>query len=197
MKEHLSPKDLNDLTNAQKHTLRSTWLPEKNDLVAAYICTNVETEEYDEIEFVIGEVLIKDKIMHHQIVLRRLRLVDEPEVEDEEGEADDGTAKKTSDKFDDETVDDAALDEEGFEIPYCEPEQYFNILDCLPLLSIGQMIVMLRKSRVGQNGIKLFIPPDSTKIFEHRLFTLEDNEGEAFESEEICDLLWDAVKTIL
>lgn len=186
MKEHITPQDLNSLTNAQKETLRSIWLPEKNDLAAASLCTNVETEEYDDVEFVIGEIQISDKMLHHRMVLRRLRLMDEPEIDGEDEDMIDIPVGDEADSIDDE-----------YEIPYCEPEQYFNFEDCLPLLSIGQMIGMLRKSRVGQNGFQLFIPPDTNKIFERRLFTIEDNEGEAFENEELCDLLWEAVKTIL
>ena len=77
MKEHLSPQDLRPLTASQKEMLRSLWRPAINDMAVASICTNVETDEYEDIEFVVGQVLINDLGRTPRIVLRQLRLMED------------------------------------------------------------------------------------------------------------------------
>lgn len=203
MKEHLSLEDLKGLTIAQKEMLRSMWLPKVNDLAVASICRNVETEEYEDIPFVVGQVLIAGGARGQKIVLRRLMLVDDPEIgaeEDAGGDEDKPAGENPEDDWDESAggYDEEDLgDEDGSEMMYIEPGQYFMIEDCLPLLSIGQMIALLRRSKIGQNGLQIYIPPETDRIIDRRLFAIEDSEGVAFESEGLCDLLWEAVKTLL
>lgn len=189
MKEHLTPQDLACLTNAQKELLRSLWKPAKNELAVASICTNAETDEYTDIEFVIGQVLIIDTGRYPRIVLQRLRLQDNPAQE----EADIPPEDETDD--DDLAGDYSGEEDFEFDTLYIEPENFYNLEDCLPLLSIGQMIDLIRKSKFGQRGYKLIIPPEESKLFENRVFRLEDSDEEGYENQELCDLLWDIFKT--
>lgn len=171
--------------------LRSLWKPAINDLAVASICTNVETDEYEDIEFVVGQVLINDSGRVPRIVLRRLRLTEdqmEEEIAPEAGEDHDALMEARAGDEGDEY-------DEDFDCLYIEPEEFFNLEDCLPLLSIGQLIDYIRKSKFGQRGYKLMIPPEESKLFEQSLFRLEDSDGEVYENQELCDLLWDIFKT--
>lgn len=134
--------------------LRSLWKPAINDLAVASICTNVETDEYEDIEFVVGQVLINDSGRVPRIVLRRLRLTEdqmEEEIAPEAGEDHDALMEARAGDEGDEY-------DEDFDCLYIEPEEFFNLEDCLPLLSIGQLIDYIRKSKFGQRGYKLMIP---------------------------------------
>jgi len=57
---------------------------------------------------------------------------------------------------------------------------YYNINDCLPLLSIGQMIEILQKNNISNNLLSY------CNAYIMRI-----------ECEDICDALWQAVKEIL
>lgn len=181
MKEHISCEDLLSLNESQKQNLRYLWLPEKNDLAMASICTNVETDEYDNIEFVIGEVIVDED--HHRVTLRRYKLLDDSIFEENQ-----------------EPVENQELveSEEGFEFEYAEPDQYFSKEDCLPLMSVGQMIQFLRKNKYSQSGFRLVIPAVVNKLFADEMsYTLEDSYGEAYKEEELVNCLWEAVKSVL
>lgn len=186
MKERISPQDLKSLTAGQKEMLRSIWRPQKHDMAVASICTNVETDEYKDIEFVVGEVLVQDSGRHPRIVLRRLRLMDEPVPEDD-------AAHEDSDE--EYLGQEDAEDGDDLDVLYIEPEDYFYVDDCLPLLSIGQMLYYIRKSKFGQRGFELAVPPEDGKIFEEHMFRFTDSDGETYENEELCDLLWEIFKT--
>ena len=53
----------------------------------------------------------------------------------------------------------------------------------------------IRKSKFGQRGFKLLIPPEEGKLFEQNTFRLEDSDEETYENAELCDLLWDIFKS--
>lgn len=175
MKQHITVQDLQALSDAQKQNLRYLWVPEKNDVAAASICVNVETDDFQDIEFVIGEIIVDEH--HRGMTLRRLRLLDDTFFEENQ----------------------ELFENEGsFELEYAEPEQYFNKEDCLPLMSVGQMIQFLRNHKYAAAGFKLTIPGSGSKVFADEMsFTLEDNMGEADSDSELCDLLWRTVKTVL
>jgi len=200
MKEHISPRDLSVLTPAQKEMLRSLWKPAVNDRAVASICINAETDEYKDIEFVVGQILINDMGRYPRFVLRRLRLTDD---DADAGDTAPGAGEDTgapSDIPDWDGGEYEESDESGSESSYdfgplyIEPDEFFNLEDCLPLLSIGQMMEYIRKSKFGQRGYKLIIPPEEGKLFEQRMFRLEDSDGEGYENEELCDLLWEVFK---
>jgi len=48
MKRYITKEDLAQLTDAQKMHLNEMWYPQKYDLAVANICTNAETEEYQQ-----------------------------------------------------------------------------------------------------------------------------------------------------
>lgn len=181
MKLHLNPEDLESLSLQQKESLRYLWMPEKNEMVCAFICTNAETEEYSSIVFVTGEVLLDE--LRNRLILRSYKLKEEEAGED----LPENLADETEDEsFDDET--------EPF---YIEPEQFFNKEDCLPLLNVGQLIDLLKKTRLKNTGVNLHIPGgEQGKLFE-KGYTLELPDGEAFEDDELCDLLWNVLKEAL
>ncbi len=181
MKEHISCEDLLSLSESQKQNLRYLWVPEKNDLAMASICTNVETDEYEHIEFVIGEVIVDER--HHSVTLRRYKLLNDKVLEENQ-------ELPESDEF--------FEDDEGFELQYIEPDQYFSKEDCLPLMSVGQMIQFLRKNKYNQSGFRLVIPSAGNKLFvDEMAYTLEDSYGEAYKEEELVNCLWEAVKSVL
>jgi hypothetical protein len=193
MKEHISCEDLLSLSESQKQNLRYLWVPEKNDLAMASICSNVETDEYDNIEFVIGDVLVDEE--HHHVTLRRYKLLDESVFEVAAEALKNQEALVDEEAFEDEET---LKDEEGFEFEYAEPDQYFSKEDCLPLMSVGQMIQFLRKIKYSQSGFRLVIPAVVNKLFADEMsYTLEDSYGEAYKEEELVNCLWEAVKSVL
>lgn len=175
MKQNLNIADLNDLTESQKQTLRDYWMPEENDLVVAYICKNVETEEYDEIVFVVGDVLVEEERRHNGVTLRRLRLLDDSFYEENR----------------------QLFENEGsYDMEYCEPEEYFSKADCLPLLSIGQLIDLLRKTKFGRDGFNIEIPALGDQLIDEA-FILNARYYDNYDGNELCDVLWAALKAML
>lgn len=181
MKLNITVEDLMELSEWQKKSLRSLWIPEKYDLAVAFICMNVETDEIDRIEFVVGDVLAKETNREksfearkypaiydcYDVTLRSLRQVNEEEI----------------------------VEEENFDYEYIRPVDYFNLEYCLPLLSIGQMIRILEE--LGFKSSDYFIKFNSNT----KKYSLERPEldylDEAFEAEELCDVLWNRLKGFL
>ncbi len=176
MKQYLTVEDLKTLSDSQTQTLNSMWLPAKYDRVVASVCRDAENDVYEDFEFVVGEIILKHGT---SITLRRLRLLDDLMVEDIE------------DSFDPESSED-----ESFDMMMDDPGDYFLKEDCLPLLSIGQLISFLRSTKAGQDGFSLGIPPTSDRFYDQS-FTLDDKFGEVNKAEELTDLLFDMLKTML
>lgn len=180
MKLNITAEDLMKLSEWQKKSLRSLWLPQKYDLAVASVCMNVETDEIDNIEFVVGDVLVQETNRGrsyevrkypaiydcYDVTLRSLRLIDEETVE-----------------------------EESFDYEYIRQEDYFNMEYCLPILSIGQIIKMLEE--LGYKSSDYYIKFNS----ETKKYSVERPESdyleEAFESEELCDVLWNRLSFFL
>ncbi len=169
MKQHITPEQLLALSNTQRVNLHDMWLPQVNTLAMARICKDVINDEYDNIVFVIGEVIVTEG--RTDLVLRRYRLVDEIILEDDQ---------------------ELTESEEELEPDYIEPEQYFNKEDCLPLLSIGQLIELLGHVRYGQDGFEISIPPVKRQLGDGDYCVMNRNELE-YEEEELCDALWNAL----
>ncbi|MBP7175242.1 MAG: hypothetical protein KBA53_03345 [Thermoclostridium sp.] len=169
MKQFITPDQLLALNATQKSNLMDLWLPQVNTLAMARICKDVIHDEYDNIVFVIGEVLVTEG--RNNLVLRRYRLLDE--------------------SFFDENKE--LFENEGdFELEYSEPEQYFNKEDCMPLPGIGQMIEWLSHLRYGQDGFSISIPAARKLPGDKDFVVMNSNELE-FEEEELCDALWNAL----
>ncbi|NLN65678.1 MAG: hypothetical protein GX144_09780 [Clostridiaceae bacterium] len=169
MKQFITPEQLLMLNNAQKVNLLDMWLPQVNTLAMARVCTDVINDEYDNIVFVIGEVLVTEG--HGNLVLRRYKLLDESSFEEN---------------------DELSENKEEFEPEYIEPGQYFSKEDCLPVFSIGQLIELLNRVRYGQDGFQISIPPIRRMIGDKGFTVINSNELE-YEEEELCDILWNAL----
>lgn len=183
-------KDLAELTESQKQQLRSLWLPEKYDVAAAYICKDAETDEYDVIEFVVGEVLFYEKngdkryaasrvpkvYDYHTITLRSLQLVSELMVEEVEVPAD---------------------AEEEFNFEYVAPTDYFAMEYCLPLLSIGQMMEILQNHGGSMPDLEIQVSPiNNTSYF--TMDTIDSNvREEDLQPHDPCASLWACIKSLL
>jgi hypothetical protein len=173
MKLHITPEQLLELTESQKQNLRDMWMPEVNTLAMARICMDVINDEYDNIVFVIGDILVHEN--RGNLILRRYRLLDDSFFEENK----------------------SLFDDEGdFEFEYSEPEQFFNKEDCLPLLSIGELIKLLNRVRYGQDGYKIFIPPVRRAVGDADFSVINSIELE-YQDEELCDALWNALKDCL
>lgn len=173
MKQYVTPDQILALNGTQMANLMDLWLPEVNTLAMARICKDVINDEYDNIVFVIGEVLVTEG--RNNLVLRRYRLLDET--------------------FFDENRE--LFENEGeVELEYSEPEQYFNKADCFPLPGIGQLIEWLNRVRYGQDGFDISIPAVRKLPGDKDFVVMNRNELE-YEEEELCDTLWNALAECL
>jgi hypothetical protein len=187
MKLNITIEDLMELSEGQKRSLRSLWIPQKYDLATAFVCMNVETDEIDKIEFTVGNVLVYeinngkryevrkyDKIYgNFNVTLRSLRLINE----------------------DLEEKDDEEEEEDEFSFEYISQEDYFNMEYCLPLLNIGQIIKMLEEFGYKSTGYNINFDPNKNM---HSL-TRPDSDilDGTFEAQELCDMLWIRLKSFL
>ena len=212
MKQYITPEDLSNLSESQKMNLRDMWMPAVNTIACARICKDVINEEYESIVFVVGEIIVYEG--SRNLILRRLRLVDDIIAEDEliADESDEqhilneptGSSNDITEEFyensdttdiDTDTDNDSYGDDE-FEFEYGEPEQYFSREDCLPLLSIGEMIEMLGGLKFGQDGFTVSIP-SSKKLIGEQGYTVTNYVELEYEEDELCDALWSVLKEFL
>ncbi|HBR03241.1 MAG TPA: hypothetical protein DD738_11575 [Ruminiclostridium sp.] len=176
MKQYITVEDLKSLSDSQKQTLNSLWLPAKYDRAVASVCKDVEKDIYEDLEFVVGDIALSHGT---SIILRRLRLADEMVKEDHEMPPEN----------------DSTAEDEAFDMDFDDPGDYFMKEDCLPLFNIGQLISFLRNTKAGQNGFSIGIPPVNDRFEQN--FTLDDRFGEVAKSEGLADLLFDMIKTVL
>lgn len=195
MKRNITKKDIESLSESQKVSLRELWLPEKYDVAVAYICTNAETEEYDEIEFVVGSVILN----RNDITLVDIRHPDNKTDDTdkaEEGLLDDVVESNSSEESEDEFDFDGEFNDEDFEFAYERPT-VFDKKDCLPLLSITQMIeIFERRNYKDANFYILAATDEKTCEVGNNSISL-DNYGSDNEPGELCDILWEHLKTLL
>ena len=59
MKQRITLKDLEKLTDEQKRRLNELWVPALYDVAIAKVLKNIVTDEYDEYEFVIGAISLR------------------------------------------------------------------------------------------------------------------------------------------
>ncbi|NLE24284.1 MAG: hypothetical protein GX625_02915, partial [Clostridiaceae bacterium] len=112
MKMNLTIEDLKSLTFSQKQTLNSLWLPEKYDRAVASVCQDAENDIYEDLEFVVGEVILSERA---NITLKRLRLSDDLTV---------GKMFREDEK---------EVSEEDFYDYTLDPGDFFLKENCLPL----------------------------------------------------------------
>ena len=174
MKQHITIDDLMDLTEEQEQNLRKLWVPKERDLAVAYICSNAEANEFEAIEFTVGRVELQERPFC--VTLRSLQLIDESFYEE-------------LDRADDSV--------EELELEYQTPEDYFNLTDCLPLLSIGQMMEMLRNSYFRDSDFVIAYSRQQDKFQIGDRADIYDNQYDDGNSTELCDILWSEVKSML
>jgi hypothetical protein len=194
MKQNITIEDLMTLSEGQKRSLRSLWLPQKYDLAAAFVCMNVETDELDKIEFVVGDILVeevnggkkievrKNAKIHDNfnVTLRSLRLVNE--------ELEENSEENLEDK-------EESFEDDDFDYEYMRQEDFFKLEYCLPLLSIGQMINILEESGYKSHDYHINFNSDTNKYSLAR--PESDFLDSADEYEELCDVLWNKLKDTL
>lgn len=197
MKRNITLKDLASLTASQKMSLRDLWLPEKYDLVVAYICTNAETEEYDEINFVVGDLILhRNRIT--LIDIRRPKEENEEETENDSDEnvADDDLVENEEADSDADDNFDEGFEDEDFEFTYERPTT-FSKEDCLPLLSITQMIEIFERRNFKDSNFYLTASFDEKGCEIGNNTTSLEDYGNNYESTELCDVLWENLKILL
>ncbi|TYQ15593.1 UNVERIFIED_CONTAM: hypothetical protein Cloal_2064 [Acetivibrio alkalicellulosi] len=188
MKNHIAKEDVSKLNESQKLRLNELWLPQKYDVAVAYICKDAEEEEYDEIEFVIGDI----RVLNNRLRVYDLRYL--PDTADKCCEGDDELDEEIEVNDDEELFEDVM--EEEFDFSYQRPVD-FSKIDCVPLLSIGQMIEILAKN--SSKSVDFYMLVDSGEIG----FEAGSNNynlsgfGSDFDSPQLCDVLWECIKKIL
>ncbi len=199
MKRYITKEDLEQLNDSQKKNLNKMWYPQKYDLAVANICINAETEEYQQIEFVVGDI----KVYHTRFILYDLMFLNSMNNEDalDKEDSEDFNLDEEDADFDDNYDSEYGIgedsdDDESFDILFIRPTT-FSKEECLPLLSIAQMIEI-----INQNKSKLY---DFYLLADSGKFAVEmgskdynlSGYGSDFESKELCDVLWECVKIIL
>jgi hypothetical protein len=174
MRTHLSFDDLSELTDFQKNTLRSLWKPALNDLAAMIIWTDVENDEYELALSLVRDARVMRRGHDCDVQLKLVPLDQGPGAEMGQG----NEAGEAGGDVDDEEADGPDFSGE---------DHYLSMEFCLPLFSIGQMIGIIKEN----NPMDRF------------LIDLEEGEaivtvgGRDFLGEELCDALWEAVKSLL
>ena len=171
MKQRLSIEDVTTLGFSQQDSLRRIWTPERYDIAVSRICVNAEKDEYKWLEYAVGDIEIRK---NGSVVLSDLRLTD-------------GFVKIS---------DGESFDDENFELQ--EPTS-FQKSESLPLLTIGQMITMLHMLDKDKYHFYLLSGNDKYACeigdFNSSLKPALLSKNDKFD--EIADVLWTTLKTIL
>jgi hypothetical protein len=206
MKQRINRDDLNEITDSQKQRLCKLWVPQLYDLAVANLCLDAEKDEYRQFEFVIGNVMVQNHYHGARIILSNLQIPTREgaiKIDEDSENLTEETAGAEPDLAEEE---DSEIEEEesAFGAPGIRELSFFNKDECLPLLSIGQMIEMLKQYREGKKGFFVTVPNGETSGF-----TAEDekysfgsgnpwsNYEVEYEGEELCDILWECIKEIL
>lgn len=210
MKLRITQKQLDELTLEQKQNLCDLWIPNLYDAAVATVCVDAAEEKYGQITFVIGGITISKK--NYNMTLYDLKFLPEEKIkiigEDEDLEDEESGSIDQNDEIENEENQD--IDEnyeaneeeefsfdEDFSFEFQRPESYSKH-ECLPLLTIGQMIDILSRKNFGECNFNLSVEANEDYIFEmgNNNFISESSYN-ADENRELCDVLWEAVKTLL
>ncbi len=183
MKQHITIENLMELTEYQKDRLNDLWTPQRYDLAAGFLCKDVENNEYDIFEFVIGHVNIGETRSGYYMTLMNL-------------EALRGWGNQEQTEVDEEEIDTEEYNEEDFIFEYERPDVYGKG-DCMPLLSIGQMLEILNKCGYGNGNFYVNRQKDSNDFGVGKDIEQYIDYGTDYKGEELCDALWEAVKEAL
>ncbi|MCX7747617.1 MAG: hypothetical protein N2645_12135 [Clostridia bacterium] len=223
MKQHISLDDLRELSDSQKQRLLDLWLPAKYDVALANICIDVSNDEYDEVVFILGKVVVnkygdmtlydfgamsdqnedldetEEKTLKNNATLdsSRLGTFINPESTVFPGATSLNTAKATAGEVDNECgPSDEQYDEafDDYDFSYERPTS-FPKESCMPLLSIGQMIDILHRTDWESFYLTVGTLEKGCEVGNRgaNVYGFDDPR----ESEELCDILWAAVKEVL
>lgn len=171
MKQRISIDDVLALNAKQQSSLRSIWKPERYDIAVSKLCVNAETDEYKWLEFAIGDI---DVMKSGDVILKDLRLTD-------------GYAK---------IMEGESQDDEVRELH--EPSAFLKS-ESIPLLTIGQMMTMLH---MLDKSIYHFYLLSGNEKFACEIGDFNSTIKSALlkksnKYDEIADVLWTTLKTIL
>jgi hypothetical protein len=197
MKMHISQDDLTQISESQKRRLTELWKPEKYDLAIAYICKDADNEEYDKFEFVIGNIVVDN---HARIYLNDIKAPEiNPGETDSEDEANSSEAPETEDEsYLEEDEEEQELSDEDFALAlsYSRPS-CFNKEECIPLVNIGQMIDILQRNNYGDGDFYMTVGTAEVGCELGKNTSNYNSYGFDHENKELCNALWELVKTIL
>lgn len=179
MKQHITLEDIAQISDSQLQTLNKFWLPEKYDLAAALVCKDVSCDNYERVEFIIGNIAM----YHTSVTLFDLKYLGNPSEETDEDE-------------DAEESEDVNIDDYDFNFAYEQPVS-FNKKDCVPLLNIGQMIDILQRNNFGQGDFYIIASSNDSMCELGKNYANMNNYGNEYEDKELCDVLWESIKAIL
>ena len=202
MKHHITIKDLENLSIDQMDILRYLWIPDKYDLVSTKICKDAENDVFENIEFIIGKVEVENTGLYSNsncsVSLQDICSMSSSNETDTDlnckEEADVITDDNEENYIPPEDEVDTDSDELSNELEDYRPT-IFGLEECLPLLSIGNMIQILINNHYDYKNFSIDIIQDK-HIFS-KSSKGYDNYKEDFESSELCDVLWQAILELL
>lgn len=182
MKQHITIEDLMELTEYQRDRLNDLWTPRQYDLAAGFLCKDAENNEYDIFEFVIGHINIGETSSGYYMTLMNLEALRSRVIQEDEAQ---------------EVLDEEAeYSEEDFIFEYERPDIYSKG-DCMPLLNIGQMLEILDKCGYGKGSFYANFQKETNGWGVGRGIEEDIDFGTDYNGEELCDVLWIAVKEVL
>ena len=189
MKQRVTMEDISDLSEIQKQALNDLWIPAVYDAAIAMVCTDVDAEEYEKINFVIGSIEIYNRT---GMILQDIRFLETERNHEssEDSKSSSGTLEEN------DTAEETVFDEDSMDFSYSRPTA-FNKEDCIPLLTIGQLIEILEKKGFGYGDFYLAAGINDIGCEIGKTFFDVNNYGNQYEKKELCDVLWEYVKTIL
>ena len=204
MKQYITREDLDTLTIDQMEKLRYLWIPKVYDLVSTKYCIDAENDLYENIEFVVGKVEVEDDevytfrhVRSHCLVnlldicsLSSFSDIGEDDNDEEEDESEE-EKEEISPEEDYESDTDESLDEAAKPIrPFI-----FALEECLPMLTIGDMMEILVRSQKEEDNFSIKF--DKNEYIISRETTSFDEVKDNIEGTELCDVLWQAILELL
>ena len=186
MKQYITIEELKALDEGQQKNLRDLWKPKTYDLAYAKVLKDAENEEYDEYEFVVGNIGIDG--------YGRMYLFDLKALQDDNSSENEGEENELSDNECDEECEEEF--EEEFDPTYFRPS-HITIEEALPLLSVGNMIEILSKKNYP--GYQFYINIEGASSY-YESGKYPDNRSGLIDQNneyELCDALWDCKKMLL
>lgn len=206
MKQRITLEDISTLTDKQKQNLTALWMPALYDIAIASICKDITNDEYETYEFAVGKIQI---VNGYHILLDDIRALGQdskPGDTENYCDTDNDSSDDELSAFDDETEDraegdytddgDEEIEEFDMDYSFTLPTSFAKE-ECLPLLSIGQMIDILQKNNFGNSSVYLsvFVDEKGCEIGKDTI-SMEDYQ-KGYEETELCDALWESVKKLL